>query len=169
MTMISRCLPRSLQTRLTISSGDLRERAGRVGGQDALGQPARVALLAELEGVEVGDDDLRRAQVAAVLGRDDVELLVVVVRVGRQQHAEPVADGDAGGDDEEGVGEPVVVRVGRLLSTCQAMSMDMTTVLPLPVAILHATRNRSVPASSFLAEVLLDPVLAVLGLLRPPR
>ena len=47
--------------------GRFGERAGRVGGEDALGQPARVALLAQLEGVEVGDDDLRRAQVAAVL------------------------------------------------------------------------------------------------------
>ena len=32
-------------------------------------------------------------------------MLVVVVRVGRQQHAQPVADGDAGRDDQEGVGE----------------------------------------------------------------
>lgn len=35
----------------------------------------------------------------------------------------------------------------RLLRTCHAISMDITTVFPLPVAILHAMRNRSVPAS----------------------
>src|SRR5439155_26632800 len=45
----------------------------------------------------------------------DVEFLVVVVRVGREQDAEAVADGDAGRDDEEGVGEPLVVRVAALV------------------------------------------------------
>src|SRR3712207_8642994 len=35
---------------------------------------------------------------------------VVVVRVGRQQDAEPVADGDARGDDQERVGEAAVGR-----------------------------------------------------------
>ena len=39
-------------------------------------------------------------------------LLVVVVRVGRQQDAQAVADGDAGGDDEEGVGEPAGRGIG---------------------------------------------------------
>ena len=47
--------------------------------------------------------------------RDDVALAVVVVGVVRQQHAQPVANGDAGRDDQEGVGEAGVLRVGELV------------------------------------------------------
>jgi len=68
-----------------------------------------------LQGVEVRDDDPRRAQLALVLRRDDVEFAVVAVRVGRKQDAQPVADRDAGRDDEEGVGEPPVVGVSPLV------------------------------------------------------
>ena len=74
--------------------------------------------------------------------RHDVALAVVVVRVVRQQHAQPVADGDAGRDDQERI-----ARSGRpggsssLFSACHAMSMAMTTVLPEPVAILKAMRG----------------------------
>ena len=39
--------------------------------------------------------------------------------------------------------------------------MDMTTVLPLPVAILHATRNSVVPAAAQASlQVVEDPVVA---------
>ena len=75
--------------------------------------------------------------------RHEVALAVVVVRVVGQQHAEPVADRDPRRHDEERV-----ARTGcpagwpALLSACQAMSIAMTTVLPDPVAILSASRDR---------------------------
>ena len=70
-------------------------------------------------------------------------LAVVVFRVVGQQHAQAVADGDAGSDDQESVGEAVVLGLASLLRACQAMSIAMTTVLPLPVAILNAMRGSS--------------------------
>ena len=150
--------------------GRLGERAGRVGGQHPLGQPARVALLAELEGVEVGDDDLRRAQVAAVLGRDDVEFPVVVVRVGRQQDAEPVADGDAGGDDEEGVGEPVVVRVAALVEHLPRDEHGHDDRLAAAGRHLARDAEQLGPGLvGLLPEVLLDPVVARTWSASPPR
>ena len=72
-------------------------------------------LLAQQEGVEVGDDDLGLAQLLQLVGRHDVALAVVVLRVVGQQHAQPVADRDAGRDDQEGVGEAGVLRVGQLV------------------------------------------------------
>jgi hypothetical protein len=68
-----------------------------------------------LEAVEVGDDDLRPAEVTHPFRGHDVEQAVVVVRVGRQQHPQPIPDGDARSDDEEGVAEPAVLRVGHLV------------------------------------------------------
>ncbi len=70
---------------------------------------------AQLEGVVVGDDDFCLSEIVIQLGRYNVALAVVVVRVVRQQHAQPVADGNAGRDDQEGVGEAGVLRVGALV------------------------------------------------------
>jgi len=47
--------------------------------------------------------------------RYQISLVVVVGVVGREEDPEPVADGDAGGDDEEPVGEPGVSRRERLV------------------------------------------------------
>ena len=82
-----------------------------------------------------------REQVAQ-LGRHDIALAVIVLRVVGQQHAQPVADGDAGRDDQGKVSEKrASCGLARLLRVCQAMSMAMTTVLPEPVAILNAVRG----------------------------
>ena len=80
-------------------------------GQDALGQLAGRDLLAQQEGVEVGDHDLGAVEPFHQLGRHHVELAVVVVGVVGQQHAQAVADGDARRDDEERVAEAGVLRV----------------------------------------------------------
>ena len=81
---------------------------------------------------------LRLRQLLAQVGRHDVDLAVVVVRIVWQQHAQAVADGDARRDDQEGVGEARILASRRsLLSACQAMSIAITTVLPLPVAIFE--------------------------------
>ena len=69
----------------------------------------------QLEGVVVGDEDFGPPELLLQLGRYNVTLAVVVVRVVRQQHAQPVTDGDAGRDDQEGVGEAGVLRVGVLV------------------------------------------------------
>ena len=50
-----------------------------------------------------------------------------------------------------------------LLSACQAMSIAMTTVLPVPVAILSAMREgRGLSVSLASRSVVLDPGVAVL-------
>ena len=136
--------PSGRQTRVTIWPQDSRNglAAPELPARSSLvSEPTRLALLglAALELVVVGDDDLRLAEVATRSVGDEVAQLVVVLVVLGEQDAEPVADRQAGGDDEEPVGEARVVRAGRtLFSVCQAMSIAITTVLPEPVAILSA-------------------------------
>ena len=95
MTTMFFLLPSSRQTRRTIWSGVSVNDAGLALGQDRLRELAGVDLLAQLEGVEVGDDDLGLAELFEQVGGHDVALAVVVLRVVRQQHAQPVADRDA--------------------------------------------------------------------------
>jgi hypothetical protein len=150
--------------------GRFRERAGGVRGQHPPGQAARGALLAEPEGVEVGDDDPRRPQVSSVLHGNDGEGLVVVVGVGRQQHAQPVADGHAGGDDEEGVGEPLVVRVAALVEYLPGDAPGHPDRLAAAGRHLAGAAEQLGPRLvRLLPQVLLDPVVAVPGLLRDLR
>ncbi|VTU00857.1 unnamed protein product [Gemmataceae bacterium] len=147
-------------------AGRLGERAGRVGGEDALREPAGLALLPLLERVEVGDDDLRRAEFRHEFPGHDVEPAVVVRGVGREQHAEPVADRDARGDDEEGVGEPLVVRVPPLVQHLPRDEHGHDDGLPAPRRHLerHAEQVGARVAAG-LRQVLLDPGVPVLGLL----
>ena len=65
--------------------------------------------------MEVGDQDPRLREPLQQIGRHDVALTVVVVRIVRQQHTQPVADRDAGRDDQEGVGEARVLRIAELV------------------------------------------------------
>ena len=83
--------------------------------EDLLGQLADGDLLAEQERVEVGDDDLGARQLLAVKFRHDVELAVVVLWIVGQQDAQAIADGDAGRDDQEGIGKAVVLRLRELV------------------------------------------------------
>ena len=70
-----------------------------VGAENLLGQLVRLDQLADLEGVEVGDEDLRPAELPDQVGRDEVAEPVVVLGVVGQEHPKPVADRDARGDD----------------------------------------------------------------------
>jgi hypothetical protein len=70
-----------------------------------LGEFRRLHRLPLAEGVVVGDDDPGALQPIPEFQRNDIVQDVGVVRVGRQQNAQPVADGDTGGDDQEAVGE----------------------------------------------------------------
>ena len=115
MTMMFFLLPNSRQTRRTIWSGVSVNALGLAVGENRLGELAGGDLLAQQEGVEVGDEDLGLAELLEQIGRHDVALAVVVLRVVGQQHAQAVADGDAGRDDQEGVGEAGVLRVGELV------------------------------------------------------
>ena len=81
-------------------------------GENRLGELAGGDCFAQLEGVVVRDEDFGLPELVLKLGRHDVALAIVVLRVVGQQHAEPVADGDAGRDDQECVGEAGVLRVG---------------------------------------------------------
>jgi hypothetical protein len=84
-------------------------------GEDRLGELRRLNLLAQAECVEVRDQNLGLAEPFEEMAGQDIPLAVVVVRVVRQKHAQPVADRDAGSDDEEGVGELGVLGVGELV------------------------------------------------------
>ena len=86
-----------------------------VGAENLLGQLVGLDQLAGLEGMEVGDQDLGSAELPDQVGRDQVAQPVIVLGVVGQEHPQPVADGDARGDDEERVGEPAVFRVGDLV------------------------------------------------------
>lgn len=69
-------------------------------------------FLAAQEGVKVGDEDGRRLPPVQLLRGRDAHGVVVVLRIVGQQHAEPVADGDARRDDQESIGEALVLRIG---------------------------------------------------------
>ena len=86
-----------------------------VGAENLLGQLVRLDQLADLERVEVGDEDLGPAELPDQVGRDQVAEPVVVLGVVGPEHPQPVADGDARSDDEERVGEPAILRVGDLV------------------------------------------------------
>ena len=98
----------------------LEERARRAGRarQQLLGERAdRLALLGlpALELVVVRDDDLRLAEVVVQVGGDEAAELVVVLLVLGEQDTEPVPDRQAGGNDEEPLGEARVVRLRDLV------------------------------------------------------
>lgn len=59
----------------------------------------------QLEGVVIRDEDFRLFQLAAHVFGDDIESAVVVAGLVGKQDAEAIANGDAGGDDQEGIGE----------------------------------------------------------------
>ena len=66
--------------------------------------------LAQFEGVVVGDDDPGPLDVGEQIGRHEFPALVVAVRIVGLEHAQPVADGDAGRDHEKTAGEFLAVR-----------------------------------------------------------
>ena len=80
----------------------------------ALQQPARafghLHPLAAHEGVEVGDEDLGAAEVRQHVRGDEFAAGIVALRVVRQQHAQAVADGDAGRRHQKAAGEARAVR-----------------------------------------------------------
>ena len=61
--------------------------------------------------MKVGDDDLGSVQHAKEVARQQFSVAVVAVGVVGLKHAQPVADGQPGGDDEEATGEPAAARV----------------------------------------------------------
>ena len=67
--------------------------------------------LAELEGVVVGDHDLGAVQIGQQVRWDELATLVVGIGVVWLQHTQPVADRDAGCDDEEPTGEAPAARM----------------------------------------------------------
>jgi hypothetical protein len=72
--------------------------------------------------------------------RNRLRSAVIVLGVVGQEHPKTVTDRDAGGDDEERVGEPAVFRVGDLVHDVPGDEHGHETVLPEPVAIFIATR-----------------------------
>ncbi len=67
--------------------------------------------------MEVGDDHLGLAQFRQQVGRNQVMLAVIVVGIVGQQHPQPVADGDAGRDDQEGIRKAGILRIGHLVQS----------------------------------------------------
>ena len=81
----------------------LRERPGRPLAplQQGAGPLRKGLALAAAEGVVVRDHDARLTERIEEVGRGQLAFAVVAVRIVRLQHAQPVADRDAGSDDEE--------------------------------------------------------------------
>src|ERR1035441_3026911 len=90
-------------------------RGAAAAGEQAFGELAGAGVLARFEGVEIGDETLGFAKVGELVGGNDVELAIIIVRVVGKEDAQAVADGDAGGNDEEGVGEFRALRIGQLV------------------------------------------------------
>jgi hypothetical protein len=95
--------------------GRLGERAVPIARENLLSERGAVGMLAGQKGVVVGDDDLRLLQVGQQFGWQQVELAIVVLPFAGHEHAQAVANRDAGGDDEEGVGEMAVLAVGEFV------------------------------------------------------
>ncbi len=93
----------------------LGERAGFLRAQQRLGQPCSVAAFMREKGVIVGDDDLRSLEPLEQLAGEEVPFAVVVRRVIGQEDAQAVADRDAGTDEEKGVAETRILRIGQLV------------------------------------------------------
>ena len=167
MTMISRCLPRSLQTRFTISSGDSVNAPGVFAVSTRLVSPPASPFSRSLKAWKLVTTILAVPRSPRYSDGNDVEFLVVVVRVGRQEHAQPVADGDAGRDDQEGVGEPIVVRVAALVEHLPGDEHGHDDRFAAAGRHLARDAEQVRPGlGRLLPQVLLDPVFAVLGLLR---
>ena len=79
--------------------------------EQGAGSFREVDPLAQLEGVIVGQHDLGPVDVGEHVAGDQLAALVVAVRVIGHQHAQPVANGDAGGDDQEAAREGLAVRM----------------------------------------------------------
>ena len=94
-------LPLALQ-RVQLRAAALQQ--GAAAARDVLG-------LARHEGVVVGDDDVGAVQVAEHVARHQFAALVVAVRVVGLQHAQAVADGQAGGHHQEAAREPPAARM----------------------------------------------------------
>ena len=72
-----------------------------------------VDALAKFESVIVGDDDFRASYLVHHVAWHEVALGVIAFGIVRLQDAQAVFDGEAGGDDEEAVREPLAVLVSR--------------------------------------------------------
>ena len=115
MTMMFFLLPNSRQTRRTIWSGVSVNPFGSPCARIALVSLPAATFSRSQEGMEVGDENLGLPKLLQAIRRNDVALAVVVLRIVGQEHAQPVADGDAGRDDEERVRESGVLRIGQLV------------------------------------------------------
>src|SRR3972149_4918799 len=106
MTMIFFLFPNSRQTLRTI-----------VPGASWKGFPPRICLwlapthpsFPGFQCMEVCDDDLCFPDLLLQPEWEDVPSVVVVLRIGRQQYAQAVTDGNPGRYDQEGVSEPGVL------------------------------------------------------------
>jgi hypothetical protein len=90
------------------------QRLGRVALKEAARHLGQGQGLAMLKRMVVGDHDFCAADLGKHFRRHDLAGLVVIFRLARQQHAKPIADGDAGGDDQEGAGEILRILAGRV-------------------------------------------------------
>ena len=72
-------------------------------------------LFAKLEGVVVREHELRLLKLVQLMRGDNIQTAVVVVRIVRQQHAQPVANRDPRRDDQKRVRIPGILRVGQFV------------------------------------------------------
>lgn len=101
----------------------------------------------------VRDQDLAGSQKVAVGGRHEIELGVVIIAPAvRPEDLEALLDREIRAADEHGVGEAVIARHTGAVAKGPGDDIAITTVLPLPVAILQANRVRGSTDPSTIVE-----------------
>ena len=114
--------------------------------------------------MEIRDDDLGLVQLRHQIGRDDIALAVVGLGIVGQKHPQPVADRDAGGDDQERVGEAAVLAVGQLVEGVPGDQHRHDHGLARAGRHLQGQAEQArVGEGVVLAQAVLDPGIAVLA------
>ena len=142
MTMMFFLLPSSRQTRRTIWSGvSVKGLAFAIGQGLLLVSLPAATFSRSLKAWKLVMMILALPSSFHAFGGKNVPLPVVVLRVVGQKHAQTVTDGDAGGDDQEGVGETGILGVGQFVEGVPGDEHGHDHGLAAAVAILKAMRK----------------------------
>ena len=142
--------------------GRLGKAAGAASGEDRFRDLTGGDRLAKLKRMEVGDQNPGLAELLARMRWSDVTNAKVVLRIVRQENAQPIADGNAWRNDQKGVGETSILGICELVQRMPGDEHGHND--GLTGACRHLERDswqsgvRSVIA---ITKVVLDPRVAV--------
>ena len=143
--------------------GRLEKRARLALRQDRLRQARRVSALVSEKGVIVRDHDLRAREPLQQVARQDVALAIVVIRIGRQEHPQTVADGDARRHDQKRVRETGILSIVELVERLPRDEHRHHNRLARAGRHLHRhARKAGVRGVVGGAQIVVDPHISVL-------